>query len=316
MTSNAQTETLLQGDDSSHAWVDTGDDRAVEDEAPAPPPGVSGPQGRSGLAAKRRHRGTVLTMQVAIVGFVLAGWEWVPQIAAAQRLSHIFNPFFVSSPSRIADRLHTMLYGDAQMRAIVWTDVRQTTTAAVVGLVIGVVLGGVGGLIIGNSKLLSDVFRPFLIAVNAMPRIALIPIVAIVFGFGFTTDVINAVLVVLFVVFFNAFEGAISVPPQLLENARILGAGRYAIMRHVRYPYVVGWTLATLPVSAAFAILAVVTGEILVGNRGLGGLLTSAEITADSTLTFSVAFLLAVMGLALVLLADVIRRRALHWWGR
>jgi NitT/TauT family transport system permease protein len=123
-----------------------------------------------------------------------------------------------------------------------------------------------------------------------------------------------AVLVVFFVVFFNAYEGAQSPPQSLLDNVHLMGANRLQVMMALRLPYVGVWTLAALPVAATFSIIAVVTGEILTGYPGLGRLVTVAQSTADSTLTFAVVVVLSVLGLIVVGLSELIKRRVLHWW--
>lgn len=153
-------------------------------------------------------------------------------------------------------------------------------------------------------------FRPFLVALNTVPRIALVPIIVIIFGPTFQSSVVLAFIVV----FWNAYEGGRSVAPQLLECSGLLGASQRQVMIHVRLPYVVAWGLAALPLAASLRIVAVVTGEILTGYPGLGRLISVAQSTADSTLTFAVAITLSVLGLVLVGLAEVVKRRVLHWW--
>ena len=125
---------------------------------------------------------------------------------------------------------------------------------------------------------------------------------------------VMSVLIVFFVVFFNAYEGALSPPQALLQNARLLGATPFQLTNRVRLPYVWVWTLAALPVAATFSVITVVTGEILTGYPGLGQLISSAESSADATLTFAVVVVLSVLGLVVVGICELIRKRALHWW--
>jgi NitT/TauT family transport system permease protein len=270
---------------------------------------------RPGSVAPRpaaSRRATVLASQLALILLALAAWQFLPSVQALANHSNLFNRFFISSPSDIASRLRS-LFASSGPNSI-WPYLWKTVGASVVGLVIGVVLGVAVGLILGSSSFWSAVLRPFLVAFNAVPRIALIPIVVIVFGTTFRSQVVMSVLIVFFVVFFNAYEGALSPPQARLQNARLLGATPFQLTYRVRLPYVWVWTLAALPVAATFSVITVVTGEILTGYPGLGQLISTAESSADATLTFAVVVVLSVLGLVVVGICELIRRRALHWW--
>jgi NitT/TauT family transport system permease protein len=143
-----------------------------------------------------------------------------------------------------------------------------------------------------------------------------VPIIVIVFGPTSTSCVIISVLVVFFVAFFNAYEGGTSVRPELVQNARLLGADNWRILTRIRLPFVVAWTLASLPLSVTFAVITVVTAEILTGVPGMGSLLGTAAVTGNSALTFAVVIALAVVGITITLAADALRARVLHWWGQ
>ena len=95
-----------------------------------------------------------------------------------------------------------------------------------------------------NFKFLSEVMRPFVIGMNAVPRIALVPIIVIVFGPNQVSCVIISVLVVFFVAFFSAYEGGTSVRQELVQNARLLGASDWRILTAIRLQFVMAWTLA------------------------------------------------------------------------
>jgi NitT/TauT family transport system permease protein len=114
-------------------------------------------------------------------------------------------------------------------------------------------------------------------------------------------------------VFFNALEGGRQIPAATVQNVKILGARGFQIMLHVRLPYVMAWTFAALPNAIAFGIVSVVTAEILSGGVGLGGLLSQAINTVDSTLTFAIVTILAVVGATAVIVASRLRVRVLHW---
>lgn len=268
------------------------------------------------VAGRRPARAAYVRLaQVAVLLVALACWQYLPQVPVLQRSSHFLDPYFISSPQRIGSALVDLVTG-RNGSAVIWPYLWPTLAASVLGTLIGMSLGAVVGLVLSNFAFASRVLRPFIAAVNAIPRIALVPIVILLFGPTFSSSIVVSVMVVFFVAFFNAYEGGLNVPPELLANARLLDAGEWTILRRIRLPYVLAWTLAVLPLGATFAIISVVTAEILSGTLGIGRLLATATQTADSTLTFALVVVLSAMGLAVLGLADFIKLRVLHWWGR
>lgn len=263
----------------------------------------------------RAHTLKIRAAQFGILAVLLLAWEFIPQIPGLQDKAKVFDPFFVSSPSRVFIELGDMATGRGGQFSI-WDYAWPTLFASLLGTVIGMVLGAVCGLLLSNFKSLSEVLRPYLIAANATPRVALIPIVVIIFGPSLSSSVIIAVLVVFFVAFFNAYEGGTTVKPELVENARLLGANERNVVTAIRWPFVMAWTLASLPLAVTFAVITVVTAEILTGYNGMGKLLSTASTNADSSLTYAVVITLSIMGVVVVVGADVIRARVLHWWGK
>ncbi|MFR9805276.1 ABC transporter permease [Pseudonocardia sp. RS010] len=267
---------------------------------------------RSVLA--RNQTSLVITCEVVIVLAVLAAWQWLPQIPWV-RENTFLDPFVISSPQLVGQTLWDLLSG-TNGRAAVWSFVWPTVTSSLVGLVIGLVLGALVGLLLSNSPFVNRVLRPFLVGLNAVPRVAIIPVVVIIFGPGYEASVFNAIMVVFFVAFFNAYEGGRTVTAHLLENAQVLGASKGQIMATIRLPYVFAWTVAALPLAATFSLLVVVTGEILTGANGMGKILSVATVSVDSATTFAVVIILAVLGVAIVGATSLIERRILHWWGK
>ncbi|GAA1858072.1 ABC transporter permease [Pseudonocardia ailaonensis] len=255
----------------------------------------------------------VLVGQLLILAAFLVAWQQLPQIPFFSSRFHFLDPYFVSSPTAIASRLVDVLTG-RNGSFTVWSYVQPTLLASLVGLVVGMVLGGVMGLVLSNSPFASALLRPFIVLLNAVPRIALIPIVIIAFGASLGAEIVISVLIVFFVVFWNAYEGGQSVPLRMSQNAQLLGAKKRQITWRIMAPYVLAWTLASLPNAVTFALLSVVTSEVLTGNNGLGFLITQSLSTADATLTFTTAVLLAIIGLIVVMAAEAGRKRVLHWW--
>jgi NitT/TauT family transport system permease protein len=248
-----------------------------------------------------------------LLAVVLLSWEFVPRIAALHSVSPVFNPFFISSPSRIYERL-VELSSSHPGRPSIWQPLSQTLKATFLGVGIGTAMGAAAGLLLSNSRRAQLVLEPFLTLLNATPRIALVPIFVIIAGPTTTASVATAIAVVFFVVFYNARAGGMSVPSHVINNARILGASGGETMLFVRLRYVLIWTFASLPNAISFGLVSVVTAELLTGQIGMGRLLLDSITNVDATLTFVVVAVLAVAGVILVTAAELISRRATHWW--
>lgn len=265
---------------------------------------------------KRRltgHRGRILALQIGLVIGLLVAWQYLPKIGWLSDHFTFLDPFYISSPSDTWNQISDMVTG-ANGTVKIWPFLKSTVEASVLGTAIGTVLGAGAGLWLSNSARLSEILRPLLVALNAVPRIALIPVIVIIFGPTLGASIFTAVTVVFFVVFFNAYEGGRTVSPHVLQNARILGASNSQLMWHIRFRYVLAWTLAALPNAVSFGLVSVVTAEILTGTVGMGRLLLTAVTSVDSSLTFAVVVVLSIVGLILVGLTEIFERRWLHWW--
>jgi NitT/TauT family transport system permease protein len=185
--------------------------------------------------------------------------------------------------------------------------------ATFIGTAIGLAIGVLAGAVLSDNPRLAQVMAPFITMMNSIPRIALIPIVVLIVGPTLEASVISSVLVVTFIVFFNALQGGRSVSQTVLQNARLLGANRRQIMFRVRFPYVLMWTFAALPNAIAFGLLTVVTAELLTGSIGMGNLIFSATTNVDATLSFAVVVILSFVGVTIVALTEQLKRRLLHW---
>ena len=263
---------------------------------------------------RRRHLVVVWLARTAIVVVVVAAWQLLPQVQALRDFSPIFDPFFVSSPDLVAHRMWNLAIG--YHGPYIWPYLLATLEGTLVGATVGIATGVGTGLVLSNDPRLTEIVGPFVAALNAVPRIALIPIIVILLGPTLGASIATAVLVVFFIAFYNAFEGGRSVPRDVIDNAALLGASQMRILLHVRLPYAAAWTFAALPNALSFGLISVVTAEILTGTLGMGRLMLNALTAADAGLTFSVVVFLSAAGLTLVGVSSELRRRWLHWWAR
>jgi len=132
-------------------------------------------------------------------------------------------------------------------------------------------------------------------------------------GLGPTSKVALAAVLVFFVVFFNAFQGVREVDRNLLANARVLGASRRAVTRHVVVPSALTWIIASLHVAFGLSIIGAIVGEFLGAQKGLGLVIATAQNNFNPNGVFAAMFIIAVLALTAEGLIGLLERRLLSW---
>src|SRR3989441_9059791 len=264
-------------------------------------------------ARERANRRLLVNgLRVAFAVVVLGLWQTGTTIDATHKDGLFIDPFFYGRPSGIATQLWTWITtGTAQ--GPLWLQVATTLEEAFLGFLIGVVLGVIFGVALGRVRLLSDVFAPYIKALNAMPRVVLGSIFLITIGYGIWSKVALAVVLVFFVVFFNAFQGVREVDRVLLANARILGASERQLSTHVILPSALSWILASLHTSFGLALVGAVVGEYLGAIKGLGLVIATAQSTFNPNGVFGAMLLLAIVALSAEFFMTWLENRLVRW---
>ena len=267
---------------------------------------------RARAQARANRRILVNGLRVAFAVIVLGLWEIGTMTDPAHKDGLFIDPFFYGRPSGIASQLWTWVQnGTAQ--GPLWLQVATTLEEAFLGFLIGVVLGVAFGVALGRVRLLSDVFAPYIKALNAMPRVVLGSIFIITIGYGIWSKVALAVVLVFFVVFFNAFQGVREVDRVLIANARILGASERQLSTHVILPSALSWILASLHTSFGFALVGAVVGEYLGAIHGIGLIIATAQATFNPNGVFAAMFILAVVALTAEVALTWLEGRLIKW---
>jgi len=170
-----------------------------------------------------------------------------------------------------------------------------------------------GQLALAVVPMLSALLEPYIRIANALPRVVLAPIFLLWFGLGIWSKVALGVTVVFFIVFFNTYRAVREVDRAIIDNARMLGASRAQLVRHVLVPSALTWIFSSLHISIGMTIVAVVVGEYLGASRGIGYLIAQAEGVFDTTGVFAGMVVLAVWVLVLGAVIGRLERRLLRW---
>lgn len=278
----------------------------VEDVAPysgvAPDPG-----GRSWMRRRRVSRRVWLPLaRAGIVLLFLFLWELssgdlIPQV-------QLIDPFFMSSPSRVLEDLGAGIASGSLLN-----DLRFTLTTAAIGLLLGLVTGMAVGILFAYSKIITDLFEPFMAMFNSLPRPALAPIAILWFGMGSASKIFIAWTMVFFVAFYNTFEGIKSIDATVLDAVRVMKPSRLQVVRFVVLPAVISWVFAALKLSVSMALIGTIIGEFVGSTQGLGYQLMTAQGLLQTDRVFSVFVLIAIVASALLALAGSVEKRIVKW---
>ena len=169
---------------------------------------------------------------------------------------------------------------------------------------VGVATGFAVGLLLSQNRRLARILNPYVIAPNSVPRIALVPLITMIFGLGVGSKVVMAWFMVFFLVFFNTFKGGLSIERELVDFCRTLGGTPRQITRTVRVPNALAWAFTALPNAVSFALIGVVISELVGSTTGA---------TLNLTDMFASVVVLSAVGVALVTLIRRAERRLLRW---
>ena len=267
------------------------------DPASAPPP-------RRSRSRTRRRALTLLGVRVVLVVVWLASWE----VAART----VIDPFYYSMPSDIWDKL-VIWFTEGTSQGSIWANIWITIEEAVLGFVTGTLAGVVLGVVLGRARFFSEVLAPFIKGANAIPRIVLASLFVIWFGLGMSSKVATAFVLVFFAVFFNAFQGAREVDKVLVDNARILGASRWQLMRSVILPSATSWILASMHVAFGFALIGAIVGEYTGADKGLGILINRSQGNFDAPGIYAGMLITTVLALVAEWLITRLELRLTSW---
>lgn len=194
-----------------------------------------------------------------------------------------------------------------------WQDLWVTVKEALFGFAIGSVLGLLVGIVLGRFRRASKAVGPFIVIINAMPKIAFLPLILIVYGVGESSKVVLAVVIVFFIVQVPTQAAVALVDPDLEMVARTMGASQRQLFTKVTLPGITPAVFGALRLSAVISVLAVVFGEIFSARRGLGQRLITAANQLSYGDTFAIVFILALIALIMNGGIGFAERKSLRW---
>lgn len=184
----------------------------------------------------------------------------------------------------------------------------RTSTEIILGLAIGCTTGFILGVLMGEINFLHRLLFPYVIASQAVPKLALAPLFILWFGFGMTSKVVITALICFFPLLENSVTAIQYTDPNKKDLFHILGASRLQTLLHLKIPAGLPAILAGFRVSVVLAVVGAVVGEFIGGSEGLGALIIASQGMMDTPLMFSALILLTMMGMLLYLCVNLIER--------
>ncbi len=220
----------------------------------------------------------------------------------------IFNvpEFFLPPPTAIA-KAFVDFSGPLYRNSLI------TLESTLVGFALAVGFGLLLGLLVGWSRTMYAGLYPLMIGFNAIPKVALVPILVLWFGIGFVPAVLTAFLISFFPIVVNVATGLATIEPELEDVLKALGASKLDIMRKVGIPRTLPYFFGSLKVAITLAFVGSVISESVASNYGIGNLMLQAQAQFQVPLIFAGLVVLAVEGIVMYWLMVVLERRMTGW---
>ncbi|MBM3224804.1 MAG: ABC transporter permease [Candidatus Tectomicrobia bacterium] len=216
------------------------------------------------------------------------------------------SPLVLPLPTAVAFTLWQNGY-DGFFWPHLWITMQEILLGFLGGSLLGVGLGSLMAL----APRAQRVLHPYIIASQAMPKLALAPLFVLWCGFGILPKVLIAALIAFFPLFENTVAGLQAVDAEARDLFRMLGANRWQVFTTLLLPSAVPYVFAGLRVAMVLSVVGAVVGEYVGANKGLGALIMASQGMMDTTLMFAVFILLTLIGIMLYQLVIYAERAVL-----
>ncbi len=189
----------------------------------------------------------------------------------------------------------------------------QTFWVTMVGFGLSIVVGVLLGFLVGSTRLAYAALFPLLVAFNAVPKAAVVPILVVWFGIGLGPGIVTAFLISFFPIMVNMATGLATLEPELEDVLRVLGAKRRDVLMKVGLPRSLPYFFASLKVSITLAFVGTVLAEMTAGDSGIGYLMQSAGSQQRMSLAFAGLVVIGAMAMAMYELFSYVEKNTTGW---
>lgn len=225
---------------------------------------------------------------------LILGWEFL-----ADSMSELVLP----SPSVVLLTLWNGLKSGYLLPHLI-----HTSLEIGIGLLIGSLLGLSAGILMGEFEFARRLFLPYVIASQAVPKLALAPLFILWFGFGMTSKIVITALICFFPLLESTVTAIQYVDKKKLELFHVLQATRLQTLIRLKIPAGLPVMLSGLRIAVVLAVVGAVVGEFIGGSKGLGALIIASQGMMDTPLMFAVIVLITLIGIMLYQIVNFIEK--------
>ncbi len=233
----------------------------------------------------------IVATQFGILVVIIAAWE----IASTTGL---ISAFFWSQPSAI---WHTLIIFITEGNA--WVDIGFTFRSTIFGFLLGTTVGSLFGLSFWWSRNYAAIVQPYIICFESIPKLALAPLIILVFGLGLSSKVAIAFALTVVISTLTTYAGVKALDPDGERLFYSLGATRWQVFRKLVVPFCLPWIISVLRVNIGLALTGAIVGEFIASQHGLGRAILYAGQTYDIALVWVAVLVLST--LAVIMYATV-----------
>jgi NitT/TauT family transport system permease protein len=225
----------------------------------------------------------VILSRIILLFVILGIWELFARCK-------IIDPYITSSPSRVAETIY-----DLYKKGVLFYHIGITLLETILGFLIAVIVGYVVAILLWSSENVRKVLEPYIVVLNALPKIALGPMIIIWFGTGYPAIIFMTIFVSIIVCIMNMLSGFISVDGTKLTLMKTLGASRLTTLSKLIIPASLPSLMNTLKVAIGLAWIGSVMGEYIVSKAGLGYLIVYGGQVMKLDLVMSATIILCIL---------------------
>ncbi|HLR81223.1 MAG TPA: ABC transporter permease [Bacillota bacterium] len=244
---------------------------------------------------KREHNVILIWQIVILISFFLL-WEF------ASRMYWI-DPLLFSSPSHVIALLQERFTNGVMMDHI-----QITLFETVLGFIIGTILGIVLATVLWSLPRFSKIMDPYLVILNAMPKVALGPIVIVAFGPGYVSIIAMGAMISIIITTLVVYSAFKEVDPNYVKVLQSFGATRWQWFKEAIFPATLPTMISTLKVNVGLSWVGVIVGEFLVSKQGLGYLIVYGFQVFDFTLVMASLILIAILAAIMYKIVEALER--------
>lgn len=248
------------------------------------------------LREQKREKTLIAVTKAAILAVFLIVWELAAYFG-------LIDPFIISCPSRFTKSIINLF-----LRGELFYHTAVTTFEAVAGFCCGTVIGTLIAVVLWCSRFLCRVLEPYLVILNALPKIALGPVFIVWIGAGMSSIIVIAVCVSLVVSVLEVLGGFLSTDEEMLRLVRSFGANRMQLLQKVVLPANIPTIVGSLKVNVGMSWVGVIVGEFLISKAGLGYLIVYGSQVFQLDLVMASVVILSVVAGGMYLCIEWIER--------